>query len=106
MKIDEKLVYHVANLSRLNLNPDEIKTYQADLSKILSYVDKLSEVNAEGVVPLLSPMREQVEYYTQDLDKRRDEIKESLGAKKILRNAPDSKLNQFKVDAVITDDEF
>lgn len=106
MKIDQSLVNHVAILARLNLNPQEMKTYQEDLSKILSYVEKLSEVKAEGVLPLLNPMREQTEYYTQDLDKRQDVVKDSLGAKAILRNAPDSKLNQFKVDAVISDDEF
>jgi aspartyl-tRNA(Asn)/glutamyl-tRNA(Gln) amidotransferase subunit C len=106
MKIDQALVAHVATLARLNLNPQEIKTYQEDLSKILSYIDTLSAVETDLITPLLNPMREQVEYYTQGLDKRKDVTKESLGAKNILRNAPDSKLNQFKVDAVISDDEF
>lgn len=106
MKIDQVLVKHVAGLARLNLKESEVKTYQEDLTKILSYVEKLSSVKTQDVVPLLNPMRDQLDYYSQDLDKRKDEVKDSLGAKSILRNAPDSKLNQFKVDAVITDDEF
>ncbi|MFA5163050.1 MAG: Asp-tRNA(Asn)/Glu-tRNA(Gln) amidotransferase subunit GatC [Patescibacteria group bacterium] len=37
-------VKHIADLSRLELSPAELKTYGAQLSSVLDYIDKLKEV--------------------------------------------------------------
>ena len=42
---------HIAKLARLGLGEEEIAKYQKDLSAILGYVDKLKEVDIEGVAP-------------------------------------------------------
>ena len=104
MEITKELVCHVADLARLNLSEEQVGQYQKDLSKMLEMVGKMCEVDTTGVEPLQSTMRIEEDYFVAGIDKREDEVKESLGAAAILKNAPDSKLNQFKVDAVISDD--
>jgi aspartyl-tRNA(Asn)/glutamyl-tRNA(Gln) amidotransferase subunit C len=42
---------HIAKLARLGLADEEIAKYQKDLSEILGYIDKLKEVDIEGVKP-------------------------------------------------------
>lgn len=46
-------VLHIAQLARLGLREDEIEKFQKQLSEILSYVDKLSEVKTENIEPTL-----------------------------------------------------
>lgn len=45
MKVD---VSHIAKLANLPLSKDDEKKYEEQLSSILSYVDKLKEVNTEN----------------------------------------------------------
>jgi aspartyl-tRNA(Asn)/glutamyl-tRNA(Gln) amidotransferase subunit C len=42
---------HIAKLARLGLSEEEIIKYQKDLSDILGYIDKLKEVDIDGVAP-------------------------------------------------------
>ena len=42
---------HIAKLARLGLGAEEIAKYQKDLSAILGYIEKLQEVDIEGVKP-------------------------------------------------------
>ena len=42
---------HIAKLARLGLSAEEIAKYQKDLSAILGYIEKLQEVDIEGVKP-------------------------------------------------------
>jgi aspartyl-tRNA(Asn)/glutamyl-tRNA(Gln) amidotransferase subunit C len=45
----------LAKLARLHLTPDEITTYRDQLGSILEYVDKLKELDTEGVPELAHP---------------------------------------------------
>jgi aspartyl-tRNA(Asn)/glutamyl-tRNA(Gln) amidotransferase subunit C len=45
-------VAHVAHLARLSLSDQELITYTDQLSAILAYVDQLSSVDTEHVVPV------------------------------------------------------
>jgi aspartyl-tRNA(Asn)/glutamyl-tRNA(Gln) amidotransferase subunit C len=49
--IEREQVLHVARLSRLRLSETEIDTLAGELSSILDHVDKLAEVDIEGVEP-------------------------------------------------------
>ncbi len=51
-RIDEKQVREVAMLGRLELSDDEVTMFASQLSEILSYVEKLGELDTEGVEPL------------------------------------------------------
>jgi len=45
-------VLHVADLARLSLVPEEIEVVTRQLNDILAYVEKLQELDTEGVEPL------------------------------------------------------
>ncbi len=49
--IDIEQVKHIAELARMNFTGKELEKFQKDLSAILDYVDKLKEVNIQGVSP-------------------------------------------------------
>jgi len=42
-------ILHIAALARLNITEKEIELYQGQLGSILGYVEKLQEVDTEGV---------------------------------------------------------
>ena len=54
--ISKEETEHIAKLARLGLSDEEIAKYQRDLSSILDYVEKLKEVNIEGVEPFTHPL--------------------------------------------------
>jgi aspartyl-tRNA(Asn)/glutamyl-tRNA(Gln) amidotransferase subunit C len=92
--ITEEDVRHVAHLARVALSGEEIKKFQEQLEEILEYVDKLKELNLEGVeptthvIPIINRMR-------------KDERGECLSTEETLANAPDKRKGLFKVPKVI-----
>ena len=90
MAIDEQLILKLEKLARLRLAPDERPRLAADLTKILGMVDKLRELDTEGVEPLR---------YLTDLpaEPRGDEVKNQLSREKALENAPDTDGEFFRV---------
>ena len=46
-----KQVKHIAVLARINFSDKELEGFQKDLSAILEYIDKLKEVDVDGVAP-------------------------------------------------------
>ena len=68
--IDREQVLHVARLARLELSEEEVERMAAELSGILDHVDRISELDLEGVEPtshvvalenVLAPGRAQAE---------------------------------------------
>ena len=51
MKITKDEVLHVADLARLNLDEAAIDKFAGQIGDILDYVDKLKEVNTDGIKP-------------------------------------------------------
>jgi aspartyl-tRNA(Asn)/glutamyl-tRNA(Gln) amidotransferase subunit C len=51
-KIDKQEVEYLAKLARIGLTEEEIGKYQKDLADILGYVEKLNEVDTDGVEPM------------------------------------------------------
>ena len=100
-EITKDLVKHVAKLSMLKIEEAEIGQYQDHLGKILKHIDELAKVNTDGVKPMANPMRENLDLFMDHNDRREDMIGLSLPVQEVLRNAPDQKLNQFKIEAVI-----
>ena len=56
MSLDKDQVQHIATLARLNLTDDEYAESVEKLSKIVDFVDQLSEADTEGVVPMAHPL--------------------------------------------------
>ena len=49
--IDREQVLHVAKLARLRLSEEEVETMAGELSGILEHVDRIAELDLEGVEP-------------------------------------------------------
>ncbi len=49
--IEREQVLHVAKLARLGLSEDEVETMAGELSGILEHVDRIAELDLEGVEP-------------------------------------------------------
>ena len=49
--IDREQVLHVARLARLRLDDAEVETMAGELSGILGHVDRISDLDLEGVEP-------------------------------------------------------
>lgn len=52
MKIDKETLQKIAHLSRLELDENNTEKMLADMNGILAFVEKLNEVNTDGVEPL------------------------------------------------------
>ncbi len=52
MKISREDVLGVAELAHLELSPQEIDTYRGQLDEILTYIDKLKELDVANVEPM------------------------------------------------------
>jgi aspartyl-tRNA(Asn)/glutamyl-tRNA(Gln) amidotransferase subunit C len=52
VKISREEVIRVAELAHLELSPGEIDTYRGQLDEILSYIDKLKELDVTNVEPM------------------------------------------------------
>ena len=97
MKITEKEVRYIADLANVSLSDDEVRAYQGDLEEILTYVEKLGELDTEGVEPMshvLYPGAEQAAL-------REDEPQPSFERDRALQNAPLAGSGHFKVPLVI-----
>jgi aspartyl-tRNA(Asn)/glutamyl-tRNA(Gln) amidotransferase subunit C len=49
--IEREQVLHVARLARLRLNDEEIERMRAELSGILDHIERIAELDLEGVDP-------------------------------------------------------
>lgn len=93
--IDKKTVKHVALLSRLSLSDKELETYSQQLGAILSYIDKLNEIDTKNVHPTSHPLSTLKNVF------RKDVLRLSLKAEEALKNAPAKEDDFFKVPQVI-----
>lgn len=52
MKISREEVLRVAELAHLELSPEEIEMFRGQLDEILTYVDKLKELDVANIEPM------------------------------------------------------
>ncbi len=94
MSVTRKEVEYIAQLARLRFKDEELENFTSQLNEILSYVDKLNELDTENVEPLSHPVEEFNKF-------RDDELKPSIEREEALKNAPDRTDEFFKVPKVI-----
>ena len=94
MKITKDQVLYVADLARLNLDAAAIEKFAGQIGEILEYVDKLNEVNTEGVKPTSHAISLNNAF-------REDEQKEHLDREQALANAPQKEDGNFLVPKVV-----
>ena len=94
MALSDDEVRKLALLARLELTDDEVATIGKDLSSILGFVEKLSELDTEGVLPMTTAVE-------VDNHWRSDASAPSLAREDALANAPSSDGESFRVPAVM-----
>ena len=94
MKITKDEVLYVADLARLDLDVASIEKFSEQIGKVLEYVDKLNEVDTEGVRPTSHAISLTNAF-------REDEPREHLAREQALANAPEKEEGQFVVPKVI-----
>ncbi len=94
MKINDELVQHIAHLARLEFEGDELNEIKGDMSKIIGFMDKLSELDTEDVEPLIF-MTDKVNVLRDDKPKR------TLTSEDALRNAPKKDSDYFRISKVL-----
>jgi len=94
MALSRDEVLKVGTLGRIHLSDDEVGAFATQLSSILDYVGKLSELDTEGVEPLAHAL---------DVHNvlRPDEPHESLPTDLALAEAPDRAGRFFRVPRVL-----
>lgn len=94
MEVNDSMVDKLAHLARLKFNEEEKQEIKIDLQRMIAFVEKLNELNLDGVEPLLH-MSDEVNVL------REDEIKGSVSREEALKNAPLHDEQFIKVPKVI-----
>ena len=82
MQVDDSLIAYLEDLSCLAFSDDEKKRIAGDLEKILNAMDRLNELNTDGVSERSHPF-DNVNAF------REDEVRASYDRELILKNAPE-----------------
>lgn len=94
MNIDDKLIDHIAHLSRLEFAGDEKVAIKKDLEHIIDFMSKLNEIPTDNVEPLI--------FMTDELSSmREDNPIETLTQKEALKNAPKKDSDYFRIPKVL-----
>ena len=89
-RIDDETIEYVSILAKLELSSEEKLQAKKDMSRMLDYIDKLNELDTDGVEPMSHVFPAQNVY-------RDDVVTNSDGSESTLLNAPAQKDNMFVV---------
>jgi aspartyl-tRNA(Asn)/glutamyl-tRNA(Gln) amidotransferase subunit C len=88
--IDREQVLHVARLARLRLDEEQVATMSRELSTILDHIEKINELELEGVEPTSHVV--ELENVLRD-----DRPRPSYARERVLAAAPDAAAGGFRV---------
>lgn len=94
MALDKATVARIARLARIKLPDADQEAMTGDLSRILGFVEQLSEVPTEGVPPMSSVAQ-------QGLRRRPDTVADGRIPEKVLGNAPAATGGFYTVPKVV-----
>ena len=94
MRVNNKLVEHLAHLSRLDFDDDSKEKMKFDFEKMLDFVAKLEELDTANVEPL--------SYMSSELNVLRDDkVEQVLTQEQALQNAPVNDTDYIRIPKVI-----
>ena len=94
MEVNSKLIQDLSRSAKLKFDEQAAEKMKGDLDKIIGFVNKLSEIDTEGVEPLI--------YLSEEVNVLRvDEIKHEVSQENALKNAPQKDSDYFKVPTVL-----
>ena len=88
MAITKEEVEKIATLANLELTPEEKESLAAQLSSIVTYIDKLNELDTVNVEPMSHCGVSQTEPASGSYADRDDTVTPCLGQEAVLKNAP------------------
>lgn len=98
MKITENTIRHVATLSRLEFNDNEIGKFTKQMNDIINMANQLQEVNTEGV-------EETVQVVDRDTVFREDKPEHWQEKDDLMKNVPEKANGFIKVPVIIEKDD-
>ena len=96
-RITRQQVDRIAELAQLSLRGDEAEAMERDLERILYYVESLTRLDTEGVVPTAHAI-------AMETPMRADEPAEPMDPALVVANAPASAGTAFLVPKVIDEE--
>ena len=102
--VSEKDVAYVADLAHLELTPEERARMLKDLNSILTYVERLNQLDTTNVEPMAQVAGRYAESNESEgfaYAMRADELKPSLPHGDAMKNSPQTDGTFFKVPKVI-----
>ena|SRR5436305_1419623 len=94
MQVNDALIDKLARLSMLEITQEERNDLKADLTKMISFVEKLNELDTTGVEPLIHMCE-------AENILREDKTGNMVSREEALKNAPEHDNIYFKVPKVI-----
>ena len=94
MSLSREDILRLADLARLELSDDEIRSAEREITAVLGYVDRLKDVDTEGVEPMTMPAK--AEGWRRDEAYACDDRAREL----ILANFPSRKEDLLRTPAV------
>lgn len=94
MRLDVNTIRKIAHLARLEFDEKGAEKMKEDMTQILDWVEKLREVDTEGVEPITTMSSEENVF-------REDVVGEHLSHEKGLKNAPKKDSDYFRVPKVM-----
>jgi len=103
MKITREDVVRVAELAHLELSEAEVEALSRQLDSILTYVEKLNELNTDGVAPMAQvvPPGGASDGQSSGTPLREDVVEPCAIINEVLAGAPDPEPPYFRVPKVI-----
>ncbi len=94
MSIDQNTVKKVARLARIRTSDAEADVLAVELSRIMTMIEQLNEVNTDGVEPMTSVIE-------VNMPVREDRVTDGGILEKIIANAPEQTAGFFVVPKVV-----
>ena len=94
MKVSKEEILHIANLSDLILDENEIDTYLSHLQDILNFANIVNNAPVEGLDITIGANETKNVF-------RKDEVKKFKDIEALLQNAESKEQNMFKIPKVI-----
>jgi aspartyl-tRNA(Asn)/glutamyl-tRNA(Gln) amidotransferase subunit C len=95
MEVNDALIENLSNLARLQFDKEEKEEIKKDLQRMITFVEKLNELDTTGVQPLLH-MSDAMNVLREDV------LQGSIRREEALKNAPMTDGIYFKVPKVIS----
>lgn len=92
--IDDETMENVCILAKLSLTDEEKEKAKEEMQKMLDYVDKLDELDTEGVEPMSHIFADHNVF-------REDVVTNGDASEAMLKNAPKAKEGQYQVPKTI-----